>query len=77
MRDWPVSKRPGSIDVGMPVTHRGAGGSHHALVSLTHEPGVRGSLCDQIALWSMELGLYSQGQRKRRRARRAATGGTP
>ncbi|KGB27051.1 hypothetical protein HPDFL43_00028790 [Hoeflea phototrophica DFL-43] len=76
MPDWPVSKRPGSIDVGLPVIRRGISGAHHAFVSLTQEPGPLGSLSDQIAHWSLEQGLYSQAQRKRRRARRAATGGT-
>lgn len=73
---WPVSRRPGSINMGVHVIRRGVGGARHALVPLSGELEPFDALCEQIAHWSLEQGLYSQAQRKRRRARRAATGGT-
>jgi hypothetical protein len=76
MSDLTFARRPGSPGP-YPDRAQGVGvqGWRDVFASAGPQPGCRSSLCDQIAHWSLELGLYSQVQRRRRRVSRVHSGG--
>ncbi len=86
MSHLPSTRRPGSPGPDPDIGHAagqvraraegiGVQGWRDVFASAGPQPGCRSALCDQIAHWSLELGLYSQVQRRRRRGSRVHSGG--